>query len=196
MGQGWERLQQGRAADPRTSHGAEVAFKSATGALCYEAGPSSTGAHPARRRPVMAIAVSDAARILEERGNLRRTRKDRSEWVIGFVSSLIGQAIPTDLAEFYRDAAAGKGPSDIRRRLRELLRRGCFQSHRPSCGLLLRPRERVQISGVRRRLLDRDLPSPFGRARHRDQRKETSGLGAHDRPGSRQMSARATDLGG
>ena len=51
----------------------------------------------------MAIAVSDAARILEERGNLRRTRKDRSEWVIGFVSSLIGQAIPTDLAEFYRE---------------------------------------------------------------------------------------------
>jgi len=51
----------------------------------------------------MAITVSDAARILEERGNLKRSRKDQSEWVIGFVSRLIGRTIPKDLAEFYRE---------------------------------------------------------------------------------------------
>lgn len=51
----------------------------------------------------MAITVSDAARILEERGNLRRARRDQSEWVIGFVSRLIGRTIPVDLAEFYRE---------------------------------------------------------------------------------------------
>lgn len=51
----------------------------------------------------MAITVSDAARILEERGNLRRARRGQSEWVIGFVSRLIGRTIPADLAEFYRE---------------------------------------------------------------------------------------------
>ena len=51
----------------------------------------------------MAIAVSDAARKLEHRGLLRRARKDQSEWVIDFVSRLIGRPVPTDLADFYRE---------------------------------------------------------------------------------------------
>jgi hypothetical protein len=51
----------------------------------------------------MAIAVSDAARKLEEQGILRRARNDQSDWVIDFVSRLIGRPIPADLAEFYRE---------------------------------------------------------------------------------------------
>jgi hypothetical protein len=51
----------------------------------------------------MAITVADAARLLEERGSLRRARKDQSDWVIDFVSRLIGRPIPADLAEFYRE---------------------------------------------------------------------------------------------
>ena len=51
----------------------------------------------------MAIAVSEAARRLEERGALKRSRKDQSGWVIDFVGRLIGRPIPADLAEFYQE---------------------------------------------------------------------------------------------
>ncbi len=51
----------------------------------------------------MAIAVSEAARILEQGGSLGRRRKNQAEWVVEFVSGLIGRPIPADLAEFYRE---------------------------------------------------------------------------------------------
>jgi hypothetical protein len=51
----------------------------------------------------MTISVSEAARILEERGALGRRRKNQAEWVIDFVGELIGRPIPADLAEFYRE---------------------------------------------------------------------------------------------
>jgi hypothetical protein len=49
------------------------------------------------------ISVSEAARILEERGVLGRRRKNQADWVIGFVAELIGRPIPADLTEFYRE---------------------------------------------------------------------------------------------
>ena len=51
----------------------------------------------------MTVSASQAARTLEERGMLRRRRKNQSEWVIEFVGALIGKAVPTELAEFYRE---------------------------------------------------------------------------------------------
>lgn len=51
----------------------------------------------------MTLSVSQAAHILEDRGTLSRRRKSQSEWVIEFVGALIGKAVPTDLAEFYRE---------------------------------------------------------------------------------------------
>jgi hypothetical protein len=57
----------------------------------------------------MTVSVSEAAHTLEERGMLRRRRKNQSEWVIEFVGSLIGRPIPADLAEFYRENIDGVG---------------------------------------------------------------------------------------
>ena len=51
----------------------------------------------------MAITVSDATQKLEAQGTLRRARRNQSDWVIDFVSRLIGRSIPTDLADFYRE---------------------------------------------------------------------------------------------
>jgi hypothetical protein len=51
----------------------------------------------------MTLSVSEASRILEERGALGRRRKNQAEWVVGFVAELIGRPVPEDLAEFYRE---------------------------------------------------------------------------------------------
>ena len=50
----------------------------------------------------MTVSVSEAAKILEARGALRRARRDQSDRVIDFVADQIGRPLPADLAEFYR----------------------------------------------------------------------------------------------
>lgn len=51
----------------------------------------------------MTVSISEAARLLEERGALGRRRNNQADWVIDFVGRLIGRPIPADLAEFYRE---------------------------------------------------------------------------------------------
>lgn len=51
----------------------------------------------------MRIDVSDAARQLEERELLQRSRDDHSDRVIDHVRELIGRELPADLVAFYRE---------------------------------------------------------------------------------------------
>lgn len=50
----------------------------------------------------MRISVAEAARVLEERGVLKRLRNDQSERVIPFVREVLGRDLPADLEDFYR----------------------------------------------------------------------------------------------
>jgi len=51
----------------------------------------------------MTISVSDAAHQLEARGLLVRSRRSHAEEVIAHVRALLGQELPQDLADFYRE---------------------------------------------------------------------------------------------
>lgn len=50
----------------------------------------------------MSVSISEAVRVLDERGLLARRRNDQADWVIDFVGKLIGRPASGDLAEFYR----------------------------------------------------------------------------------------------
>ncbi len=54
----------------------------------------------------MTISVCQAACQLEARGVLWRTRQDQSERIIPHLSDLIGQDLPADLKDFYRERIA------------------------------------------------------------------------------------------
>jgi len=51
----------------------------------------------------MTITVFDAARQLEARGMVERSRDDHSDRVINYVRELIGPDLPADLVAFYRE---------------------------------------------------------------------------------------------
>jgi len=57
----------------------------------------------------MRIPVADAAKILEERGSLRRLRKDQSDQIVEFVQEVVGRELPPDLIDFYRERIEGIG---------------------------------------------------------------------------------------
>jgi hypothetical protein len=55
------------------------------------------------------ISVKDAAQSLEERGLLVREKVDQAELVIDRVRELLGQALPQDLIDLYRERIASVG---------------------------------------------------------------------------------------
>jgi hypothetical protein len=57
----------------------------------------------------MRVAVSEAARRLEDRGLLKRERHNHSARVIERVHSLLGRELPDDLIDFYREGIARIG---------------------------------------------------------------------------------------
>lgn len=57
----------------------------------------------------MKIGIADAARRLEERGELERSRFDHSARIIEQVSQQMGQSLPADLEDFYRERIARVG---------------------------------------------------------------------------------------
>ena len=63
----------------------------------------------------MRIPVREAAYQLETRGLLKRERYDHADRVIEHVHSLLGQELPTDLIDFYREriASVGEFPSIV-----------------------------------------------------------------------------------
>jgi len=58
------------------------------------------------------VPVAEAARILEERGQLHRRRFDQSERLIPHVAQRLGCALPDDLVEFYRERIGRVGDFD------------------------------------------------------------------------------------
>jgi hypothetical protein len=58
------------------------------------------------------ISVKDAAQSLEERGLLVREKIDQSELVIDRVRELLGQALPQDLIDLYKERIASVGEFD------------------------------------------------------------------------------------
>lgn len=57
----------------------------------------------------MSIGIADAARQLEERGELARSRFDHSARIIEHVRQQLGQPLPPDLEDLYRERVASVG---------------------------------------------------------------------------------------